>query len=94
MEKYPSDEYLERAKSLSRDEAEKILARLRGRYSRRMEDKMISPLEAVALQLQKDDEDLAEWRARWAGRSRPRRGARPQEVMLHAPSIAACRHQA
>lgn len=66
MKKYPSDEYLERAKSLSRDEAEKILARLRGRYSRRMEDKMISPLEAVALQMQKDDDDLAEWRARWA----------------------------
>lgn len=66
MKRSPKDEYLEKAKLLSRDEAEKILARMRPKLMRRMEDKTTSPLEAVALQLQKDDDDLAEWRARWA----------------------------
>lgn len=66
MKRSPKNEYLEKAKLLSRDEAEKILARMRPKLMRRMEDKTTSPLEAVALQLQKDDEDLAEWRARWA----------------------------
>jgi hypothetical protein len=59
-------EYLDRAKSLSREEAEQILSRMRRKMTRRMEDKDISPLEAVALQLQKEDEDLIEWRTRWA----------------------------
>ena len=66
MKRVPSDEYLEKAKLLTRDEAEQLLARMRPKLTRRMEDKDTSPLEAVALQLQKEDEDLAEWRARWA----------------------------
>lgn len=33
---------------------------------RRMEDKELAALEAVALQLQKENEDLDEWRKQWA----------------------------
>jgi hypothetical protein len=66
MKKIPSEEYLERAKQLSREEAEKILSRMRNRLTRRIEDREFSPLEAVALQLQKEDEDLREWREKWA----------------------------
>jgi hypothetical protein len=39
---------------------------MRRKMLRRMEDKDVSPLEAVALQLHKEDEDLIEWRSRWA----------------------------
>ena len=66
-----SEAYLEKAKSLSREEAEQILSRMRRKLMRRVEDKETSPLEAVALQLQKEDEDLKEWRERWAEISAP-----------------------
>lgn len=66
MKRVPSNEYLEKAKLLSREEAEQILARMRGKLSRRLEDKHTSPLEAVAMQLEIEDEKLQEWRERWA----------------------------
>ena len=66
MKRVPSEEYLEKAKLLSREEAEKILSRMRHKLMRRIEDNESSPLEAVAMQLQKEDEDLKEWRERWA----------------------------
>ena len=71
MKRVISEEYLEKAKSLSREEAEQILSRMRRKLMRRVEDKETSPLEAVALQLQKEDEDLKEWRERWAEISAP-----------------------
>jgi len=58
----PSKEYLEKAKALSRMEAEHLFARMRGKFTRRLEDKKYSPVEAVALQLQFEDEQLEEWR--------------------------------
>jgi hypothetical protein len=58
----PSKEYLEKAKALSREEAERLFARMRGKFTRRLEDKKFSPIEAVALQLQFEDGQLAEWR--------------------------------
>lgn len=57
--------YLDKAQSLSREEAEQVFSRMRRKMMRRIEDKESSSLEAVALQLQKEDEDLVEWRARW-----------------------------
>jgi hypothetical protein len=64
--KSPSEEYLDKAKRLSDEEAERLLARMRGRFSRRMEDKTLSLSEALALQLEHEDEELDEWRARMA----------------------------
>lgn len=66
MKKAPSERYIEKAKLLTKEEAERVFARMRGKYMRRLEDKEASPLEAVALQLEKEDRDLEEWRARWA----------------------------
>ena len=66
MKKIPSEEYLEKARQLSKAEAEQLLARMRGKLNRRLEDNKVDPLEAVALQLELEDEKLAEWRARWA----------------------------
>jgi len=66
MKKEPSAEYLEKAKLLTQTEAEQLLARMRGKLNRRLEDHKMDPLIAVAIQLEMEDEKLAEWRARWA----------------------------
>lgn len=64
--KPPSQEYLDKAAALSRDEAEHLFSRMRGKLARRLESEKIPSLEAVAMQLEMEDEDLAEWRERWA----------------------------
>ena len=66
MPKSPSDEYIEKASKLSKVQIERLLSRSRGKLMRRMLDKELSPLEAAAIQLQIEDEDLAEWRERMA----------------------------
>ena len=60
----PTSEYLQQAKHLSPDETERLMARMRGKYRRRTEDRRLSALEAMALQLEYEDEELAEWRQR------------------------------
>jgi len=60
--KPPAREYLEKAKALSRKDAERLLARMRGKYTRRLEDKKITAIEALALQLEFEHEQLFEWR--------------------------------
>jgi hypothetical protein len=62
----PTEEYLEKAKQLSDEEAERLLARMRGRFARRVEDKKLSKTEALALQLEFEDEELTEWREKMA----------------------------
>ena len=62
----PTEEYLEKARLLSNEEAERLQARMRGKFTRRFEDKKLSAIEAIALQLQFEDEELAEWRERMA----------------------------
>ena len=62
--KVPSPEYLEKAKQLSNEEIERLLVRMRGRFARRIEDKQLSAIEAIALQLEYEDDELEEWRER------------------------------
>jgi len=66
MKKTPSDEYLEKARLLGKEETERLLSRMRSKLKRRLEDKKMSALEAVAIQLEKEDEELNEWRAKMA----------------------------
>jgi hypothetical protein len=66
MKKTPADEYLEKAKLLSKAETERLLSRMRAKLLRRLEDKKLSALEVVAIQLEIEDEDLNEWREKWA----------------------------
>lgn len=63
--KLNSPHYLERAAALSREEAERLFSRMRGKLARRLEHEKIDSLDAVALQLQLEDEELDEWRQRW-----------------------------
>ena len=61
-----SPEYIEKAMALSQEDAERLFSRMRRKLSHRFESAEIESLEAVALQLQVEDEDLQEWRKRWA----------------------------
>ena len=60
--KVPKEKYIEKEKTLSRKEAERLFSRMGGKLTRRLEDKKLSPLEVVALQLELEDEQLEEWR--------------------------------
>jgi hypothetical protein len=64
--KEASEEYLERAQQLSDDEIDKLQYRMRGKLYRRAEDKKLSLVEALAIQLEIEDEELKEWREKRA----------------------------
>ena len=61
-----SEEYLLKAKKLTKKQAEQVYSRMGGKLERRLESQSIIPLEALAIQLEKEDEDLEEWRERFA----------------------------
>jgi hypothetical protein len=64
MRKTPSDVYLEKAQTLSKEETERLLSRARSKLIRRLESEKMTALEVVAVQLEIEDEDLSEWRAK------------------------------
>ena len=66
MKKVPAEEYLEKAKLLTEEETERLLARMRSKLMRRLEDKKLSTLEVVAIQLEVEDKELNEWREKMA----------------------------
>jgi hypothetical protein len=66
MKKKPAEEYVEKAKLLSNEEAERLMSRMRSKLTRRLEDDKFSELEAVAIQLEIEDEELNEWRKNMA----------------------------
>lgn len=58
----PSDDYLKKAQQLSSEDIERLAARMRGRFTRRLEDKTLTLMEVLALQLEYEDEQMADWR--------------------------------
>jgi hypothetical protein len=62
----PAEEYLEKAKLLSEEETERLMARMRSKLMRRLEDKKMSVPEVVAIQMEIEDEELNEWREKMA----------------------------
>ena len=60
----PTPEYLEKVRQQSPEETERLMARMRGRFRRRTEEKKLSSIEALAFQLEYEDEELDEWRQR------------------------------
>jgi hypothetical protein len=66
MKKIPSEKYLEKAKLLSKEDRERLLSRTRTKLMRRLEDNKMNADEVVAIQLEIEDEDLEEWREKWA----------------------------
>jgi len=65
MKRAPNEEYLEKARKLSKEDTERLLSRARGKLTRRLEDQKLTPHEVVAIQLEIEDEDLNEWREKW-----------------------------
>jgi hypothetical protein len=62
MAKEFKPEYLAKAKLLSKEEAERVLSRMGGKLPRRMEKRKLSQEEALAIQLELEDEQLHDWR--------------------------------
>lgn len=54
--------YLEKVKQLSDEEAERVLSRMGGKLPKRFIKEKLSQDEALALQLEIEDEQLQEWR--------------------------------
>ena len=66
MKKTPSEAYLEKAKLMTKEETERLLSRMRAKLMRRLDDKNLSALDVVAIQLEIEDKELNEWREKMA----------------------------
>jgi|WetSurMetagenome_2_1015567.scaffolds.fasta_scaffold173432_2 hypothetical protein len=62
MTKISKPEYLAKVKLLSKEETERLLSRMGGKLDRRLEKNKLSRDDALAIQLQLEDEQLQEWR--------------------------------
>src|SRR5674476_1306893 len=62
MTKISKPNYLTMAKQLSKVETERLLSRMGGKLDRRLEKGKLSQEEALAEQLELEDEQLQEWR--------------------------------
>jgi hypothetical protein len=61
--KHKADEtYLEKAKNLTEEEVERLHSRMRNKLTTKTDDKKITLLEALAIQMELEDEQLEEWR--------------------------------
>lgn len=58
-------EYIKQAKSLSYDEQQRILSRMAGKLPKRLIKEKLSVDEAIAIQLEIEEEQLQEWRKNW-----------------------------
>jgi hypothetical protein len=66
MKKKPAEKYVEKAKLLRKEDTERLMSRMRSKLTRRLEGNKFSELEAVAIQLEIEDEELNEWRKNMA----------------------------
>jgi hypothetical protein len=64
--KSPSEGYLEKAKQLTEEETERLFSRMGSKLRKKQEKEKVNVLEALAIQLELEDEMLREWRERFA----------------------------
>ena len=62
MKRKPDVAYLEKVKKLSKEQVERLHSRMRNKLTRRTEDEKITEIDALAIQLELEDEQLEEWR--------------------------------
>jgi len=62
--KLSNPEYLAKAQQLSVEEQERLLSRMVGKLPKRLQKDKLSREEALAIQLELEDEQLQEWRER------------------------------
>jgi hypothetical protein len=61
-----NDDYIAKAKKLSAEERERVLSRMVGKLPKRLQKEKLTPDEAIAIQLELEDEQLQEWRVNLA----------------------------
>ena len=59
--KTPNEKYLKEAEKLTKEQKERLLSRMRGKLTRKLESEKLNTVEAIALQLKIEDDDLVEW---------------------------------
>jgi hypothetical protein len=57
-----NSDYLDQAKKLTGEERERILSRMTGKLPKRLFKEKLTADEAIAIQLELEDEQLQEWR--------------------------------
>lgn len=62
MKNICKNEYLEKVALLTGNETERLLSRMHGKLPRRLEKGKLSQPEALAIQMELEDEQLQEWR--------------------------------
>jgi len=62
MSKISKPEYEAKVKKLSDEEVERLLSRMAGKLPRRLQKEKLTKEEALAIQLELEDEQLQEWR--------------------------------
>ncbi len=63
MPKICTPEYLAKVQSLNKEETERLLSRMSGKLPKRLEKEKLNKQEALAIQMELEDEQLEEWRA-------------------------------
>jgi len=87
--KMSSPEYLEQAKKLSAEEQERLLSRMAGKLPRRLQKDKLSKEEALAIQLEIEDEQLHEWRERmYAIKAKNKADTEPKAKAKSAKHVA------
>jgi len=64
--KNPSEAFIKLAETLDDNDAEKVLSRMTGKLPKRFLKEKLTKTEAVAVQLELEDELLQEWRNNFA----------------------------
>ena len=59
-------DYIVKVKNLSEDDRERVLSRMGGKLPKRLQKEKLTVEEAIAIQLELEDEQLQEWRANMA----------------------------
>ena len=65
--KAATQSYLDKVKSLSLDDQERLLSRMTGKLPKRLQKDKLTKDEAIAIQLELEDEQLQEWRGIMVG---------------------------
>jgi hypothetical protein len=64
--KTPSEEFVKLAEALDEANAEKVLSRMSGKLPKRFIKEKLTKTEAIAIQLELEDELLQDWRENFA----------------------------
>ena len=64
--KNPNNEFIKLAESMNETASERILSRMTGKLPKRFKKEKLTKIEAIAIQLELEDELLQEWRKNFA----------------------------